>query len=272
MRSQLVVEVKPVSECLSGLAAGFEFSQVNALPFHRTPQTLDEDVVHPPAFTIHGEGDAGVFERVCEILASELRSLVRVEDFRHPVTIHGLFQSSYAEVGIQGVGQPPGQDRSAVPVHDCHQIQEATPHADIRDISAPHLIRPLDRKTAQHIRIYLVRWMRLAGPGLLVNRHEPHFAHQPPHVATPNRDALMPQMQPHLARSIKRRLQKLLVNTPHQVQIHGRLAFWSMIPSRPGQPEDAALPANTESGMPAFDHPTPSLATHRLAKARSKKT
>ena len=88
MRSLLIVEVEPVPERLASLAAGFELPEVGTLPFHRAPQPLDKDVIHPPAFAIHGDGDTGILERLREVLASELRSLVRVKDFRHPITIH----------------------------------------------------------------------------------------------------------------------------------------------------------------------------------------
>ena len=62
-----------------------------------------------------------------------------------------------------------------------------------------HLIRPFDCKTAQQIRIDIVLWMRLTGPGFLVTRYELHFAHQPPHASTSDHDALMPQILSHLA-------------------------------------------------------------------------
>ena len=55
MRSLLVVEAEPVPEGLASLAAGFELPQVDTLPFHRAPQPLDKDVIHPPAFAISME-------------------------------------------------------------------------------------------------------------------------------------------------------------------------------------------------------------------------
>ena len=42
--------------------SGFEFPQIDALPFHRAPQAFNEDVVHPSAFAIHGDGDAGILK------------------------------------------------------------------------------------------------------------------------------------------------------------------------------------------------------------------
>ncbi len=60
MRSLLVVEAEPISERQASLAAGFEFPQIDALPFNRAPQPLDKDIVHPSAFAIHGDGDTGI--------------------------------------------------------------------------------------------------------------------------------------------------------------------------------------------------------------------
>ena len=72
MRSQLIVKTDPVSNRLPGLAAGFQLSQGDALPFHRAPQAFDEDIVHPPALAIHGNGYVGVLEGLGEFLAGKL--------------------------------------------------------------------------------------------------------------------------------------------------------------------------------------------------------
>ena len=108
------------------LANGADLAAVSKLMGHSTVK-ITADVY----FAIHGDGDAGILERLREILASGLRSLVRIDDFRHPVTIHGLFRGDDTKISIQGVGQPPGQDCPAVPVHDRHQVN-AKPGEDVR--------------------------------------------------------------------------------------------------------------------------------------------
>ena len=51
------------------------------------------------------------------------------------------------------VGQSPGQNLAAVPVHNGHQIQEATLHGDVSDVGTPDLIWPINRQIPQQIRI-----------------------------------------------------------------------------------------------------------------------
>ena len=80
--------------------------------------SLDENVVHPPALVIHGDANTRVPKNVREPRAGELAALVGVEDPRQPVARQGLLQGFDAEVGVQGVRHPPGQDLPRRPVHD----------------------------------------------------------------------------------------------------------------------------------------------------------
>ena len=75
----------------------------------------------------------------------ELAALVGVEDAGLAVTGDRLLQRRDAEVGLHRVRQPPGEDPAARPVHDRHEIEEATAHRDVSHIGAPDLVRPLDR-------------------------------------------------------------------------------------------------------------------------------
>jgi hypothetical protein len=52
----------------------------------------------------------------------------------------GFFQNLNTEVPLQGVGQPPGEHIPAVPIHDGHQIQEASSHGDVGNVGAPDLV------------------------------------------------------------------------------------------------------------------------------------
>jgi hypothetical protein len=74
-----------------------------------------------------------------EGLASELRSLVGVAYLRHSL-LESFFQGFDAEVGLQSVGQPPGQHVLAVPIHDDHQVQEAPSHGDVGNVRSPDLV------------------------------------------------------------------------------------------------------------------------------------
>ena len=78
----LVVELHPTSDAFAGLGDGVVGGEIDFLVFQATPEPFDEHVVHPAAFAIHADADIGVFERLREVLAGELASLVGVEDLR----------------------------------------------------------------------------------------------------------------------------------------------------------------------------------------------
>jgi len=81
----------------------------------------------------HGDADFGVLEHLGEGIAGELAPLVGVEDLGFAVTSQGVFERGHAEIGIQCIGQPPGQKLAARPVQDCHQVEEAAPQRNIAD-------------------------------------------------------------------------------------------------------------------------------------------
>ena len=80
MRPIGIVVSDPTTDSGACLAAGLEGIQEHALVFQRPPQPLDEDVVHPAPAPIHRDADAGVFQRVGEGEAGELRALIGIED------------------------------------------------------------------------------------------------------------------------------------------------------------------------------------------------
>lgn len=106
-----------------------------------------------------------------------------------------------------------------MPIHDRHEVQEATPHRNVRDVGAPHLIRLRDRLAPQQIRIRLVLRVWLAGSRLLVDRHQPHLAHEPTHTITPDEMSLISQDVAHLPGAEERQLHEQLVDALHQRQI-----------------------------------------------------
>ena len=73
-----------------GLETVRELVQVDGLVLERTPQALDEDVVHAPAPAVHRDGDPGVVEYGGELHAGELAALVGVEDIGAAVALQGL--------------------------------------------------------------------------------------------------------------------------------------------------------------------------------------
>src|ERR1700684_1035349 len=114
----------PTSDPGSWLAAGLKGTEVDAFVFQRSPQPLDEDVVHPAATPVHRDTDVGVLQGIGEGQAGELRTLIGVEDLRSAEARDGLLQRRHTELGIHRARQPPRQNLAAEPVHDRDQVQE----------------------------------------------------------------------------------------------------------------------------------------------------
>ena len=71
--------------------------------------------------------------------------------------------------------------RTAVPVHDPHQVQESPGHGQIGDVRRPHLVGPGDPGAPQQVGIDPLLRRRPAGARLPVDGPQPHDPHQPLH-------------------------------------------------------------------------------------------
>ena len=58
--------------------------QIDFLVLDRSPQPLDEYVVHPATFAVHADATAGGLQPIEPVPGSELRALVAVENLRGP--------------------------------------------------------------------------------------------------------------------------------------------------------------------------------------------
>jgi hypothetical protein len=87
-----------------------------------------------------------------------------------------LTQGSQTKDTIQRIGNLPGNDEAAEPVHDRHQVHEALGHRHIRNIRRPDLIRSIDYQTSQQIGIFLVLRMENGSPWSRVDACRPIFA------------------------------------------------------------------------------------------------
>ena len=141
------------------------------------PEPLDKDVVLAAPTTIHADGDLVVLEGLDKVVAGKLSPLVGVENFRPPVAAQGLLEGLDTKVRLKGIGNPPGQDFAAVPVHNSHKIHEAPVHGDVGDIGRPHLIGSVDGQIPEQIGINLMFGMGTTGAWLGVyglDTHQPH--------------------------------------------------------------------------------------------------
>ena len=112
---------------LGGVGVGF---QTHLLILHCAPQTLHKDIVGVPPLPVHADLHPVFLQHMGERQADELTALVGVEDLRLALP-QRLLQSIDAEVGLQGVGQSPGDHAPAVPVHGCHQVEESPGHGQV---------------------------------------------------------------------------------------------------------------------------------------------
>ena len=190
--------------------------------------------------------------------AGELAPLVAVEDLRRAIVLERLVQGLDAEVRIERVGQAPGQHRAARPIHHGDQVQKAPLQGDVGDIRAPHVVRPRDRQIAEQVGIDPVRRVRLRRPGPLEERVHPQPSHQAAHPLARDRLALAAEPACHLARSVERRLEELLVDPPHQAQIQRAFAPARVVERRPRDRHQPALPRDAEPRVLWVDHRHPS--------------
>jgi len=217
----LVVERDPSPDPGLCLVSSFEGVQINALVLQALPQPLDHDVVHPPSLAVHRDPNAGLLENLDELDAGELAPLVGVEDPGAAISCQRLPKGRDAEVSFQRVRQPPGEDLSAVPVHDRNEIEKAPAHRDVADIRTQNLVWSVDRQPLEQIRVDLVARKRLAGVGFLVDRGQPHLPHQPGDPFAADGVSLAAKPPRHLSGSEEGRLQELPVDVPLSSRFRG---------------------------------------------------
>jgi hypothetical protein len=59
---------------------------------------------------------------VDEVVASELRALIGIENLRDPKAPQRLVKTVHAESRIERIAEPPGQQLSAIPVDNRHPV------------------------------------------------------------------------------------------------------------------------------------------------------
>lgn len=109
MRAFLIVEVQPRSNPRLRFGNRSIGVQVYLFVFQAPPEPLHEDIIHAPALA--ADLDLALLQHANKVIAGELAALIGVEDLRPPS--QRLLQRLDTEVGVQGVGQAPGQNRTA---------------------------------------------------------------------------------------------------------------------------------------------------------------
>ena len=113
--------------------------------------------------------------------------------------------------------------------------------------------------------------VRDAGARLAVDRLQPQQPHQPPYPVPTYPLSLACQMTHHLPAAVERILQVQPVDALHQRQRLRALAHRSVVPRRPAQPDQLALPAHAQTVVFPFDHLS-SLGPAQRPSPRAKKS
>lgn len=183
MRAFVVVEVEVATDVAMGLHHRLVRLQVHRVIVQGPPEPLHEHVIDPAALAVHADPDIGCLELIGEGCARELDPLISVEDLRGSIAIEGLLQGFYAELGVQGIGETPGEHLAAVPVHDGQPVQEPSCHEDVADLRRPHRIGAKHGNVPQQVRTDLVSLLRQARASLLgIQGDDVHQAQQPLHL------------------------------------------------------------------------------------------
>src|SRR6476619_2142504 len=135
MWAPAVIKVEIAADRCTGITDAVIGPQIHLLVFDASPQTLDEDIVAPGAFAVHADGDTGLDQS-----ASELTSLVGVEDVRLAVASESILQRLDAERRLHGDRYARRQHAAAEPIEHDGKIDEAASHRNVRDVHRPYLV------------------------------------------------------------------------------------------------------------------------------------
>ena len=119
--------------------------QIDTFILQGPPKPLDHSMINPAAFTVHTDLYLCGTQNAYPVTTDELAALVGIEYLRRTMRGQHLLQGLDAEVCIHAVRQPPRQNLTTVPVHNCHEVQKAALHRNIRDVRASDLICAVNR-------------------------------------------------------------------------------------------------------------------------------
>jgi hypothetical protein len=156
-----------------------------------------------PGFSVHRDLGLGPLQPVGPVEGCELATPIGVYDLGQTELLDCLVQCLKAELGLQRVRYPLGQNLSGKPVHDGDQLQKLLSHQQVGDIGAPDLIGPIDLQPTQQLGLSLLPLRGLAGVGLLIGLHQLHWAHQSPVALLIHGMTFVLKVPSHLSGTVK---------------------------------------------------------------------
>ena len=104
MRPVVIVIVYPRANLCLGVFEVAERAEINTLVLERTPEALDEHVVHPLPLAVHRDPDFVLTKSIGLGGAGELTALIGVEDLWTPVSLDSFVERLDTEPRILRVG------------------------------------------------------------------------------------------------------------------------------------------------------------------------
>lgn len=188
-----------------------EFEDLVAPRIERNKRDLLEDIL---IFTVNA------FICNANMLARRqgpaMLNMICVEYFGFSIPDQGFLQTVHAEGRVHAVADAPRQYPPRVPINNRHQIHEAVRQPDIRDVSAPDLIRPGDLNAMQQVRIDPMLRVRPIGRRSWRHPGQSHPAHQALRPFAVDSMPLAAKEHHYPTAAVKRVPCIFLVDRPHQ--------------------------------------------------------
>lgn len=250
MGSLLVVPGNVFGDSLLRLPHRLGFMEIDVLILEGPPESLHDDVVHGSTLAIPADGDTFGFQNSSEDIARELAALVGIENLGTTPFPYGLEKGVHAELRVQSVRHSIGQDFTAMPIQNGHQVDESPAQRDVGDIGAPNLVGTKNGQIPESIGV-LFESVILSGMSrvwLRQDRHQTHFPHQSTGSLVIDQEPVFLELSCHSMNPEVRVLREDPVDSLHER--NALIGFRSPLPveRRAAQSEQLALPTQGERG------------------------
>jgi hypothetical protein len=199
-----------------------------------------------------------LLEQFDVVRIGKVAALIAVHDFWF-LCCKRPFEACQNKRFVNRTGQFVIDDFAAVPVDDDEQIHESFVHANVRDVNAPHLIRPDDVQVPQQVRMHILRVVTLAEIGLWIHSLQTHVSHQATHAFAINVKAFLDQFRGHPAITEIRMCGVQFIDLVHDFDVFLGFAVRALGTIRIASvnAQQLALAPNTDVFVIPFDHGQP---------------
>ncbi len=253
MPSLFVVEPDLRTESCFQLEHGGIVLQGHVFIRHGPPEALHEDSVKDPSPPVHTDRHVRRLHSTREGLGGTRGSL-GCSDNLWLALRQGRVSGVQAERHIQRMGEPPGQHRPTVPVHESHQRDAPLPSRDRGNIRTPDLIRPVQRQPCQEGGIDPVPGLREPPARPRIERCTPHHAPQPWHALPVDSMPLGPEPGRHTPAPREGRARVRVVDQPPERQVRLLVRAWLVVPAGAVEPQQDTLSSEADRWVIPLNH------------------